>query len=190
MKKLVIGIILLIMGIGLVIYNEYNENLNNIHDIVNSASKEEGIYAYLDATYIGGMIETSEDNSYYVVFGDGFQYIVYMNNNEAIKLNKYLLDNPESNKRIYGVTKKIPNEYILDGIKFANTWLDNNHTHEDEGENVKHDITEEQFYEYFGYVYLDNTIKSNIMIEIFIYVICMMGVCFILSYINTKYHLI
>ena len=190
-KSLISGIIILLLGIGLVFYNEYLKNKNDIHTIVDSKSMEEGITVYLDATYVAGTITNDENNSYYVVFGDGFQYIVYMSDKEAIELSKYLLDNPENHKRIYGVTKKFPSEYVLNGIKFANTWLDNNHTHEEDGEeNHVHDISEEDFYQYFGYVYIDNTVKINLVLEILMYVFCMVGLLFIFNYINTKYHFI
>ncbi len=181
---------MVLCGISFAIYEEYLKNKNSIHGIVENRSKEEGINVYLDATYLAGTITNDEKNSYYVIFGDGFQYIVYMSDIDAVNLNKYLLDNPENHKRIYGVTRKIPSDYIEKGIKFANTWLDYNHTHEEDGEDDHiHDITEEEFYEYFGYVYLDNTVKSNIIVKIIMYALCITGFLLIFSYINKKYHI-
>ncbi len=187
-KSFIIGIILIILGFSLLIVNTYLKNKNDIHNVVESKTKEENIPVYLDATYVAGTITSEEGNSYYVIFGNGYQYIVYMNDENAIKLSKYLLDNPDDSKRIYGVTKEFPSKYVSNGIKFANTWLDNNHTHEEDGEdNHVHDITEEQFYEYFGYVYIDNTTRPNIIIDIIIYLIFIIGILFIFYYVNKRY---
>ncbi len=187
-KSLIIGIILVVFGfVSLIIYS-YLNNKNDIHNIVESKKKEDTIPVYLDATYVAGTITSEEGNSYYVIFGNGYQYIVYMNDKDAIKLSKYLLDNPDNSKRIYGVTKEFPSKYVSNGIKFANTWLDHNHTHEEDGEdNHVHDITEEQFYEYFGYVYIDNTIKPNLIVIIITYITFVIGILFVFNYVNKRY---
>ena len=67
-KYLIIGIVLLICGIGFAIFDEYLKNTHDIHDIINSGSKEEGTYAYLDATYIAGTINSEDENSYFVIY--------------------------------------------------------------------------------------------------------------------------
>ena len=190
MKKLIIGSILIFFTISFIIYNElvipkgYN---TNIHEITNSGSKTQNVKVYLDATFIAGTIKNDDNNGFYVVFGDGVQYIVYMSNREAFKINKYLLANPDKSYKIVGITKEIPEDLETSGIKFINKWLDQNHNHEIEEHS--HDIKEDEFYQYFGYVYLDNSIKKN-LITIFIAIIGITGLLLVLSYINKKYDIL
>ena len=192
-KSLIMGIILLIVSIGLIIKTEIskkNINYTNIHDITNTGSKLEGVYVSLDATYVAGIIANDKDNSYYVMFGDGVQYIVYINNNKANEVRKYLLDNPDESYKITGITKMIPTSLEEPGKKFVHEWLDRNHTHDEETKNHSHDITTEEFYEYFGYVYFDTTIYSNILNKVIIIITSLLGIVCVFYYINTKYHLL
>ena len=185
-KSLIIGICLIIFSIGFIIRDEIVENnikYTNIHEITNAGLKIEGAYAYLDGTFVAGNII----DNYYCIFGDGVQYIVYIDSEKAIEINKYLLDNPESSYRIEGITKLIPTTIEKDGKKFVNKWLDANHSHEVEEENHIHDITTDEFYHYFGYVYLDSTSSFNYM-KLVIYLIGIAGLVFIINYVNTKYH--
>ena len=188
-KALIIGIVLISATIGLTIYSEFINKNVNIHDITNKGLKKENEKVYLDATFIAGTITNDDKNSFYVIFGDGVQYIVYMNNNEASKINKYLLDNPDGSYKIEGITKLIPTSMEENGKKFVKEWLDNNHTHGEENETHSHDITTDEFYHYFGYVYLDSTSHFD-LIKILIYVTGTVGLLFIISFINTKYHFI
>ena len=187
-KTLIIGIILLIISMGLFIYNEFIDNRINIYEITNSGTKKEGSKVYLDATFVAGTITNDKDNGYYVIFGDGVQYIVYMKHTEANKLNRYLLDNPDDSKRVVGVTKLINEDMEENGKKFVKEWLDNNHTHEVVEENHTHDITTDDFYHYFGYVYVDTT-EFNI-IKLIIYITGITSILFIFYSVNTKYHFI
>lgn len=191
MKKLIVGIILFVIVIGLVIYHEININSQyqtNLHDITNSGSKTENIKVYLDATYVAGTIKNDDYNSFYVVFGDGVQYLVYMNNKLANKIDKYLLDNPDSSYRIIGITKKIPEELESNGKKFVKKWLDANHSHEHEIEEDSHDITTDEFYQYFGYVYMDNNLDNSLIL--IAYITGLISLLLILSVIVKKYHLL
>ena len=189
-KKLIIGVILIFFTIIFTTYNElilpkqYN---TNIHEITNSGSNAQNIKVYLDATFIAGTIKNNDNNSFYVVFGDGVQYIVHMSDKKAYRINKYLLDNPDKSYRIIGVTKEIPNDLEVSGIKFIKKWLDQNHNHENEEH--AHDINEDEFYQYFGYVYLDD-ITDNKLVTIIIYIVGITGLLLVLSYINKKYHIL
>ena len=174
---------------ALTIYNEFINGPVNIYEITNHGLKEENRKVYIDATFVAGTIKSDTNNSYYVMFGDGVQYIVNISNSEASKINRYLLDNPEASYRIEGVTKLIPSSMEEDGIKFVNEWLNKNHTHEDEEEGHIHNITKEEFYHYFGYVYLNTKTSFNI-IKLIIYLTGILGTVFILYYINSKYHLL
>ena len=189
-KSLIIGIILIIICIGLTVYKDFINKPVNLKNITNTGLKEENKKVFLDATFVAGTITSYDDNSFYVMFGDGVQYIVYLSNKEANKINRYLLDNPDDSYHIEGITKLIPSEIEENGKKFVKEWLDNNHTHDgSEEENHTHNITTEEFYHYFGYVYLDNTYNLSIM-AIIIYLTGIMGALLVVNYINTKYHLL
>ena len=183
-KVLIIGITLIIITIGLVIYLEIDKPIN-IYNITSKGLKEENKKVFLDTTFVAGTIT----DNYYVMFGDGVQYIVYIDEKEAVKINKYLLDNPDNSYRIEGITKLIPSDFEINGKKFVKEWLDHSHNHNEEEENHSHDITTNQFYEYFGYVYLDTNINNNLL-KIIIYITGITGILFTLYYINTKYHFV
>lgn len=192
-KSLIIGIILVIVSIGFLIDKEVKENninYTNIANITKMGKKLEGVYVSLDTTYVAGTITNDGSNSYYVMFGDGVQYIVYINNNKAEEIRKYLLDNPEESYKLTGITKMIPTKLEEPGKKFVHEWLDKNHTHDETTPEHSHDITTEEFYEYFGYVYFDTTIYESIVTKIIIYVTGILGLLCIFYYINTKYHLL
>ena len=189
MKKLIIGTLFLIVSISLVIYNEVKINngyYTNIYSITNSESKTENIKVYLEATFIAGTIKNDNNNSFYVVFGDGVQYIVYMNNKLANKINKYLLDNPEKSYKIVGLTKTIPKDLLEPGKKFVKMWLDENHHHD--SEEHSHNISNDEFYHYFGYVYLDTNLNNSI--NLIIYITGFIGLILVLNFIIKKYHLL
>lgn len=187
-KSLIIGIILIILSLGLIIYHEFIDVPININEITNKGLKEENKKVYLNATFVAGKIVGEIDTGFYVMFGDGVQYIVNISHDKANKINKYLLDNPEESYRIEGITKLIQPGLEEDGINFTNNWLNTTHTHEIEEEH-DHDITRDEFYHYYGYVYLDNTINFDI-IKLFIYITSIIGIVLILNFINTKYHFI
>ena len=188
-KSLIIGIILVIITIVLTAYNDLVNRPINIHDITNSGSKKENVNVYLNATFIAGSITGDNEKSYYVIFGDKVQYIVYIENNEANRINNYLLDNPEETYRIEGVTRLIPKTMEDNGKKFVKNWLDNNHSHSESEEEHDHNITTDDFYHYFGYVYLDVTANFDV-IKIIIYLTGITGILFILYFFNTRYHFI
>ena len=189
MKKIkIIGIILLVISLGLIIYKEFINPPVNIHTITNSGEKKENTKVYLDATFVAGTITGNNKESYYVMFGDGVQYIVHINNNKANKINRYLLDNPDSSYKIKGITKLIPKDMVENGRKFVKEWLDNNHNHSGVEENHTHNITEDDFYHYFGYVYLEET--NFDIINLIIYITGITGLLIVLYAINVKYHFI
>ena len=192
-KYLIIGILFVIASLSLIFYNEarinkINKQLVNLHSITNTGKKEEGTLVYLNTTFLGGNII----DDYYVFFGDGVQYIVRINEKEANRINDYLMDNPESYYKIRGTTKLISNVLEEPGKKFVKKWLDINHNHHDvEEENHSHDITTEEFYQYFGYVYLDYmNIYNNEFIKVLIYLTGIIGVLVIFKGINQKYNIL
>lgn len=168
-KKLILGIILVIVAISLFYIKEkkvsyIDNNRVNIYNITSSGSKMEQVDAYLEATYIAGVVainKNSQQCAYYAVFNNGVQHIVYMKNDDAKKINAFLLDHPDKSYRINGSTKMISKEMEEYGKQFVKEWLDNNHGHSEEVHDHTHEITTEDFYQYFGYIYLDATINSN-----------------------------
>ena len=180
-KNLVLGIVLVLITIGLVIYNNYNKI--NIHEITNSGKKEVNKRVYLDATFVAGSIT----DNYYVMFGDGVQYIVKIDDIKASKINRYLLDHENDSYHLEGITKLIPKDMEENGKKFVKEWLDHAHNHE-KVEEHDHNITTDDFYHYFGYVYLDTNTFDYI--KLIYYITGIIGVLFIVNAFNTKYHFI
>lgn len=180
-KRLLIGVIFLVICISLIIYNELDSKRQyktNIHDVTNSASKEENISVYLEATFIAGSVKSNKD-TFYVIFGDGVQYLVKIDDKKAIEINNYLLDNPTKSYKIVGVTKLIPSEIEENGIKFVNNYLNSLHDHE-------HNITKDDFYHYFGYVYLDTYVDNNVLLIIIISITGVIGVILLFNEILKK----
>lgn len=187
-KSLIIGIILLIICLGLTVFYEIRKNnFININEITNKGLKTEEKEVFLDATYVAGSITNDSDNGYYVMFGDGVQYIVYINKDKANKIAAYLLDNPEDDYHIEGVTKPIPSDMEENGKKFVKEWLDHNHNHEGEEVDHDHNITTDEFYKYFGYVYMDTTINNYLLVKIFIYITGIIGLLLITSFVLKKF---
>lgn len=188
MKKcLVTGIILIIISLGLFIYKEFINRPVNLYNITNTKKKEEGTKASFNATFVAGSITNDSDNGYYVMFSDGVQYIVYISNKEAARINRYLLDHEEDSYYIEGITKLIPSSMEENGKKFVKEWLDHAHNHE-EVEEHDHNISTEEFYQYFGYVYLDTNTFDYI--KLIIYITGITGLLIVIYSLNTKYHLI
>lgn len=187
-KSLVIGIILIIVSLGLFIYKEFINKPVTLHSITNTLKKEEGTRARFNATFVAGSITNDSDNGYYVMFSDGVQYIVYISNKEAARINRYLLDHEEDSYYIEGITKLIPSNMEDNGKKFVKEWLDHSHNHEGIEEEHDHNISTEDFYQYFGYVYLDTNIFDYI--KLIIYITGITGLLIVIYSLNTKYHLI
>ena len=188
-KRIIIGSsLLLLCGLFIYLYNNklafFQKNSVNLYEVTNSGSKKENLNAYLEATYIASTLANFDNNSkesFFVVFGSDVQFIVYMNNNEAKKINKYLLDNPNKSYKLLGVTKLIPDSMEEYGKKFVKEWLDINHHHEEEVHS--HDISTDDFYHYFGNVYLDTTVNNNSLL-IYKIVIYVLGISSLLVFIS------
>ena len=185
-KRLILGIISLIISLSLIIINELNNKQysNNIHDITNGGLKEENTKVYLNATFIAGTIKYNEEK-FYVIFGDGVQYLVKIDDEKANDINNYLLDNPEESYKVVGITKLIPSDIEENGIKFVNNYL--NALHDEDHE---HNITRDDFYHYFGYVYLDTITNNNILIIVFISLTGIIGIILIFNEISKKVNLL
>ena len=185
MKKcLIIGILLIIISLGLVFYREFS--MVNLHEL--AFTKEENKRVFFDATFVAGSITNNNDNGYYVMFSDGVQFIVYISNKDAARINRYLLDHEEETYYIEGVTKLIPSSMEENGKKFVKEWLDHSHNHEGVEEEHDHNISTEDFYQYFGYVYLDTNTFDYI--KLIIYITGIIGLLTVIYSLNTKYHFV
>ena len=114
-KSLYFGIFLLLICISLIIYNELsNKNLyqTNIYNVTNSASKEENVKVYLKATFVAGSINYNNEN-YYVIFGDGVQYLVKIDDEKAYKIH-------QSWKKRKQYTSTAPSKDSTNGAKAGN----------------------------------------------------------------------
>ena len=167
---------------------EVDKGRINIHEITNSGAKASDVSVLVNASFIAGPLATYENNdsnSFFVVFDSNKQYIVYLNNQDAKEKYDYLIDHPDETITINGVTKLIPETMEEYGKVFVKDWLDNVHNHnEEEKVDHTHDITTEEFYEYFGYVYVDATISrySNYQfINILIIILAFLGLGFLIT---------
>lgn len=192
MKKfLIIGIILILLsGLSLFFYLNKNgmikKNSTRLYEITGNGAKTSDVNAYIDASYIVTNIanyKKDEKNSFYVIFADNVQFIVYLSNSDAKKINNYLLDNPDKTYRIYGITKKMPSDIKEYGKVFLKTYLDNNHVHEEKKE---HNVTDEDFDKYFGFVYLNCQEKNYQIYYYLTFILEIFGIVMILDYIYLK----
>ena len=183
-KPLVImGIVLLIIASAGIFYKEkqidfINQNRIDIYDITKSGSTASSVDVYVDASYIDGPVatyENKEEHSFFVVFDKGVQHLLYIKNTDAKEIRNFLLDNPDKTYKIMGVTKSIPTGIEEYGKKFVKEWLDNNHNHSETEGNHSHDITNEEFYEYFGKVYLDATVNGESYYKVITIIIWITG---------------
>ena len=190
-KKIIIGIIMIIIGILFLVFREekYNsEKRTNIFDITSSGAKAYNVKSYIKASYISSILANYRDNKkygFYVVFDEGVQHIVYLKNDIAEKINTYLMNNPEKTYIINGITKKMPNDIYPYAKDFVKEWLDMYHDHEELEDSHSHEIDEKKFYEYFGYIYLDTTVykySDFLIYNIFIYTFIVAGLMFIFEF--------
>ena len=195
MKKVIItGISLIILSlIFLFVFWRKEDNLHKqsirLYEITSKGALKEKVNAYIEASYIVTNIanyKEDQKNSFFVIFADNVQYLVYMKNKDAKKINDYLLNNPNKTYRLYGVTKKITDDIKEYGKSFLKTYLDNNHQHEKEEEN-NHVVTNDDFDHYFGYVYLDCLGKKN---TIYCYLSIIIGLSGVIAFIDYGYLII
>lgn len=193
-RILIISIILILISALLILYREYkirklDKNRVELFSITNSGAKATDINAYINATYIEGPIASYKNKDkygFYVIFDGNVQYLAYMKNSDVKKINRFLIDNPDKTKKIVGETKMLPSDIADYGKEFVKNWLDTNHHHEEIIENHSHDITDEEFYQYFGYIYLDTTISAFKTLTIVIYIFSLLGIMLFFDWIYNK----
>ena len=120
---------------------EYNDNYLNRLSYVDIH-----VTPYLIAEY------ENDSNGFYVVYDNNYYSILYMKKKEALKITKDMVD---KGFRIYGITKEKPEGMEKYGVEFLKKLFA---TH-DENDGHNHNVTEDNYEEYFGTIYLDATMK-------------------------------
>ena len=151
-NSLYIFIIFLVLGalfIAFGIYeNRKNEaNYDYLNDIIENKNNETGAYAYLNvaqAPYSIAKYEDEDKEAFYIIFDGTYFYIAYLSDDLYAKLNVEGLE--EDPLTIYGITTAIPEEVKEIAIEVYNDGLEE----EDQ-------ISMDNFNNYFGEVYLNNT---------------------------------
>jgi len=126
----------------------------SMSDLIEEAKSPNETYAYIDVNtkpYLFAVYETDgikEENKFYLVMDkDNYLYIVYMGNNNFAKLNLETIK--EKPIRIYGLTKKIPNDIKDLAISSYNELMKDEY------------LTVENFKDYVGLIYLDLETSLN-----------------------------
>ncbi len=141
---LVLGLILIILGIYEVKQNE--DKYIYLNNVIENQNNEENVYAYLTITnppYSFAKYEDEDNQAFYIVFDSRYFYIAYISNTLYEDLQNVSEENPIT---IYGLTASVPDEVKEIAIEVYNEGLDE-----------ENQITIDDFNNYFGEVYLNNT---------------------------------
>lgn len=152
-KLLIVSLTFLIVTIILIILGIKNENQKmpkaiNMNDLIVNLENEENIYAYIDVNtkpYLFAVYETDgieDDNKFYLVMdSNNYLYVLYMSSNNYQKLN---IDSISKTPiRVKGLTKKIETDIKELAISAYNKEMQREY------------LTDENFKEYVGLIYLD-----------------------------------
>ena len=143
------SILFLIILIFISSINLYNKNIKSdateLNKIIESDTKKDGKKAYLVIKSISQIFARNKEtkNGYYIVSDGNYNYVVCLDDNSARKLFKKDLD--EDKTKIYGITKKASNSIKELAVENYNR-----------GYEKEEQISINDYYSYFGDVYLDN----------------------------------
>ena len=156
---LIVGICLLVVTILLIYLGVKNENKplpdpENLGSLVANKMFDEDKYVYLDVAikpYLFAVYETDgkeDDAKYYLVMDkDNYLYILYMKEDKYNELNVDSIK--ESPIRVYGITKRIPNDIKDLAISSYNELMEDEY------------LTKDNFKDYVGLLYLDTKSEVN-----------------------------
>ena len=135
---------LLISGLDRI--NKSRNSEYHLNTLIKKNIDKDGKKTYLKIKSISAKIATNKkNNGYYIVSDDKYNYIVLLTDKKANELmNMDLEKNPV---KIYGISKEINNDLKKIVIEKYNNGFDE-----------KDKITIEEYYSYFGDVYLDQTL--------------------------------
>lgn len=180
-RNIVIFFAIIIIAFGFKLWeNQINEKVNSEITDLDSliVSKEENVdkKAYLDIKAIPYQFAVADgvDESYYIVTDGEYLYIAYMSNEDFEKLNYEEIE--ETPVRVEGITAEIPAEIKQLAMDAYNEGIEEEYQ-------IKSD---EDFYSYFGDIYLNMTISESssvIMVRCLFILFLFIGViCFIAAF--------
>lgn len=178
-KKLIIslvflGILIIFIVLGINYENKKLPKAVDMKDFIVNNETEEDVYAYVDVNtkpYLFAAYEVDgkkEDNKYYLVMDSNkYLFILYMSSDNYNKLNNDSISNNPI--RVNGLTKKIKKEIKDLAISAYNDEMKNEY------------LTDENFKEYVGLVYLD--MESKVYDASLYYIIAFFSFFLFLIYI-------
>lgn len=137
---------------------ELNKEMVDLNTVIVESESKIDKKSYISASSIPYKFAGYDDttDSYYIVFDEKYMYITYMTEGQFDDLNKEdIYENPI---RIEGITKKTPDDVKEIAIEAYN----------DNMENEEDKLTIEDFENYFGSVYLDMTVSTSSIADIYI----------------------
>lgn len=155
------------------INEKVNSEATDLNTLIMAGEENWDKKAYLNINAIPYQFATADgiDESYYIVTDGEYLYIVYMSNSDFDKLNKEEIE--QTPIKVEGITTQIPEEIKQIAIEAYNENMEEEYK-------IK---TDEDFYSYFGNIYLDMSLSENssaIMAKyIFILLLVIGGIGFI-----------
>lgn len=137
-----IFLFVVIVSLSIVIINKNNNKVEYLNDIIESNDYKENKNTYLTVKSISQKFAKHKKNAYYFASDGKYNYVVYLDKEEADKLFKSDLESKPV--KLYGVTKNTSNKVKELAIDTYNI------------DNEDNKITIEDYYSYFGDVYLDS----------------------------------
>lgn len=182
-RKIAIFFVIIMIAIGLKVWeNQMSEKVNSemtdLDSLIVSIEENEDKKAYLDIKSKPFQFAVADGvtESYYIVTDGEYLYIAYMDQEDFEKLNHDEIE--QTPVRVEGITKKIPDEIKDIAIEVYNEGLE-------EEDKIK---TDEDFYKYFGDIYLNMSVTENsdvMMVRGFFFIVLIFGVIgFIVSVWN------
>ena len=184
---LFISIIFLIGTLVLIYFGIENANKElpnavSMNNLIADKKDDENIYAYVDVStkpFLFAVYETDgvEDDSkfYFVMDSNNYLYILYMNESDFSKLN---VDNLKENPiRVAGITKKIKSDIKSLAISTYNEEMKSEY------------LTDENFKDYVGLIYLDisTNINDSSLYYIFAFISFVFFFIFIIVYLSVYF---
>jgi len=142
-----------------------NENTKYLNDIIGNSDNKTGLKSYLNISWLSDKFAVRDDmtDAFYYAYDGNYYYIVFLSEKKAKELLN--MDLKSSPTKIEGITSSIPNdvkEIVIDDYNSALKDIPLG-----EGEER---LTKENFYKFFGSVYLDQTQSTSTTSNIYLVV--------------------
>lgn len=136
-----------LFGIGLFNDEQLKKKSTNLHELLAQGEMTENKMVHIDVSeipYVFAYYPDDNSGKFYFVWDETYMYMAFLSESQYNELNR---DDIQSNPMtIYGVTKRIPDDIRDLALEAYNEAVD-------EG----YEISESEFYDYFGNLYLDET---------------------------------